>query len=448
MTLHRGYTHRNFADTDQPGSHMSQLHHIQRELGAEFVNFGPPPQEGGAQIVAEFGQYEAEYAAIRQRVGILHMPQRGVLRLTGEDRAEFLHRMLTCDVQHLKGGASRRAFQLNDKGRIVADLMLHHGDLDTWLETDVLDLSALNDLLEARLFSEDVTIEDFSPQRTKLVLYGPAALALLRALADDAAIADRMASGEMAGTHHVMPVDGVPISAYRLDDAGVMGLHLFVPTDAADAFYRKVLDASGFESGAETEPDADYAQRRRSTLRGRPVGWLAYNTARIEAGTPVFHVDFGQDSLPAETGIIEQAVDFKKGCYIGQEIVARMRDRGHPKRVLVGLKLQGDALPVAGAQVYEGEARQDEGGEDPALRSAQDGRGATEAGSRAAGSRLGEVAVIGGVTSSTRSPMLGQEPIAFAVVKWGRHKPGTPVRLSAEGAVVPGEVHALRFVGE
>ncbi|MFW6060827.1 MAG: aminomethyl transferase family protein, partial [Phycisphaeraceae bacterium] len=102
-----------------------KLHHVQCELGAQFMNFGPPPQEGGAQIVADFGRYEAEYGAIRQRVGILHMPQRGVLRLTGADRAEFLHRMLTCDLQRLAGGTTRRGFQLNDKGRIVADLMVH-----------------------------------------------------------------------------------------------------------------------------------------------------------------------------------------------------------------------------------------------------------------------------------------------------------------------------------
>ena len=409
------------------------LHAIQTELGAEFMNYGPPPQEGGAQIVADFGRYETEYAAIRQRVGILHMPQRAVLRLTGADRAEFLHRMLTCDVQGLKGGATRRGFQLNGKGRLVADVMIHHGDVDTWLETDVLDLPALKDLLEQRLFAEDVTIEDFSAERTKLVLHGPAALALLRELADEPERADRMASAEMRGTHHVVPVAGAGVSAYRLDDTGAMGLHLLVPTDAAEALYRKLLEAAGFDPHAEAEPDADYAQRRRQTLRGRPIGWLAYNTARIEAGTPVFHVDFGHDSLPAETGILEQAVNFQKGCYIGQEIVARMHNLGHPKRVLVGLKLSGEALPVAGTQVYEAAAPQDTSA-DPALRQAQDERGLSGN-------------VIGGVTSSTLSPMLGQQAIAFAVMKWGKHEVGTPVRVAAEGGVVEGEVHPLRFLG-
>ncbi len=141
------------------------------------------------------------------------------------------------------------------------------------------------------------------------------------------------------------------MSAYRLDDTGAMGLHLFVPTDDAEMLYEKLLSAAGFDPEADAEPDADYAQRRRETLRGRPIGWLAYNTARIEAGTPIFHVDFGHDSLPGETGLLDHAVSFNKGCYIGQEIVARMKNLGHPKRLLVGLKFPDQKLPVAGTQV-------------------------------------------------------------------------------------------------
>ncbi len=170
------------------------------------MSYGPPPAEGGLEIVESFGHYEAEYAAIRQRVGIMHMPQRGILRLTGDDRADFLHRMLTCDVKALAGGRSRHGFQLNDKGRIVADLMVHHGDLDTWLETDVLDLAALQQLLDQRLFAEDVMLEEFTAERVKLVLHGPAALALLRQVADEPEAVERMAA--MAGTHHVVKLGG------------------------------------------------------------------------------------------------------------------------------------------------------------------------------------------------------------------------------------------------
>lgn len=402
-------------------SELAPLYDHQARLGAEFMNFGPPPDEGGTQIVAAFGRYQAEYAAIRQRVGLAHMPQRRVLRLTGADRAEFLHRMLTCHVEQLRGGSTRRGFQLTDKGRILADVMIHHGDRDTWLETDVLDIEALRELLEARLFAEEVTLENLGAAQTKLVLHGPAAVALLSAVADEPERVTRLAG--MPGTHHVVSITGTPVSVYRYDDTGAVGLHLLVPTDAAVGLYQALLDAAGFDPAAEAAPDADYAEQRRGSLRGRPIGWLAYNTARIEAGTPVFHVDFGHDSLPAETGVIDETVDFDKGCYIGQEIVARMRDRGHPRRVLVGLRFADDKLPVAGAQVLRAEDKSE---------NAPDPGPSTE--------------VIGGVTSSTLSPLLGQNAIAFAVVKWNARQPGTAVQVPTEDGLARGHVHALRFI--
>ncbi|MCC7406605.1 MAG: aminomethyltransferase family protein, partial [Phycisphaeraceae bacterium] len=143
----------------------------------------------------------------------------------------------------------------------------------------------------------------------------------------------------------------------------------------------------------------------KRTILGRGIGWMAYNTARIEAGSPLFHVDFGPDSLPHETAILSQAVSFTKGCYLGQEIVARMQSLGHPKRLLVGLRLPDDRLPIAGSQVLTADGQ-----------------------------------VVGAVTSSTLSPLLGQTAIALAVVKWGRHEPGTTLRVAAEGAIVDARV--------
>jgi folate-binding protein YgfZ len=382
--------------------------------GAEWMNFGPQPSEGGIAIAETFGAYEAEYAAIRQRVGILHAPQRGLLRCTGEDRQDFLHRMASCDVNSLEPGQSVRGFQLGDKGRIVADLVIHHGSEETWVETDRFDLSNLWQLLDGRLFAEDLTIEDFSDQRQKLVLHGPAAMVLLKEVVDEPASVDALSAASSA--HHVVRIAAAPVTVYRRDETGAPGLHLFAPADAAAAVYRALLDAAGFDPGAEV--DASFAEQRRQSLRGRPIGWLAYNTARIEAGTPLFHVDFGPDSLPHETGLVYDACSFTKGCYLGQEIVARMESLGHPKRVLTGLKLPGEAMPVTGAQVF----------------AADD-----------SGAQAGDT-VIGAVTSATVSPMRGGLAIAFAVMKWGRHEPGETVFVSCEGQMTAGETHALKFL--
>lgn len=441
---------------------FNALKAFQEKAGATFMAVGVTADGQPVEMVDTFGEYEAEYSAIRRHVAILHEPQRGLLRFTGADRKDFLHRMLTNEVNALTGGQSRRAFQLNEKGRIVADVIVHHGDLDTWLELDAHDLPALKKLLESRLFSEDVVIEDITATRAALSIHGPATLPLLRAVCVD----DPTSAFEMVGTHHVLtfraevelakPQAGagaagdegsVKVSVARWDPCGVPGMRLFVPEERAEAVYRVLLDAAGFETNVTA--DSAFAERRRSSLRGRPIGWLAFNTARIEAGSPAFHVDFGPDSLPAETGLVSQAVSFKKGCYLGQEIVARMQNLGHPKKVLVGLRFEDDRLPIAGAAVMEpgaavGEEKKEEelakpqagaGGAGQTV-SGDGGSNATASAASGAQPRAAMGAVVGAVTSSAVSPMLGGVAIALAMMKWGKHRPGTRVTVAAEGAIV------------
>src|SRR5690606_32624583 len=105
------------------------------------------------------------------------------------------------------------------------------------------------------------------------------------------------------------------VTVYRRDDAGAPGLHLIVPRDRAGDVYKALLEPVG-----GLVPEVEGGVRRAIT--GRGIGWLAYNTARIEAGTALYCVDFGPDSLPAETGprTMAEAVSFTKGCYLGQEI--------------------------------------------------------------------------------------------------------------------------------
>lgn len=391
---------------------------------AEMIPYGPPLPDGSSiQIADAFDSFEAEYAAIRQRVGVMHLPQRAILQLTGSDVKDYLHRLCTQEINGLGGGDSVRAFQLDEKGHIASDLIVHHGDASTWLEMDVFDLPWVKDLLEKRMFTEDVTVEDWTDQRAVLWLLGPAAVQLLTAVVGEA---DRNRAGEAgakAGTHHVFDIplpdaEAAHCTTYRWDLGSVLGLRLAVPSDRAAGVYEKLLEAAGYEAGGE--PDAEFAERRRGSLRGRPVGWSALNTVRIEEGVPMYHIDFGPDSLPAETGLLDEAVSFTKGCYLGQEVVARMKSLGHPKKLLVGWRLAAVdeqdaavALPVAGSQVLEPGDKQK---------------------------------VIGGVTSSTASPLLGQLGIGFAVVRWGRHKPGTAALLPAGGRLAEAEIGALSAV--
>ncbi len=373
---------------------MPTLRDMQEAAGAEYIAFGP------SEIVSTFGPYEVEYAAIRRRVGIMHRPQRGLLRLVGADVKDFLHRLLTQQINEMQGGDSRRAFMLNVKGRTIADMIVHHGDVDTWLDTDAVDIDELAKALDMRLFTEDVTIQDITGEWTSLSLHGPATVQLLEALGGR--------DVDPPHAHHVMELAGANVTVYRRDVCGVPGYEVWCKSGDAPTLYAAMWEAAGFDPDApdpEADPQAaaDATMQRRESLRGRPVGWLAFNTARIEAGAPVYHVDFGADCLPHESGVLHDAVSFTKGCYVGQEIVARMDALGHPKRMIAGLRLEGDRLPIAGSQVFDPEDH---------------------------------ATIIGAVTSSTLSPLRGNTAIALVMMKWGKHEAGSNVAVAAEGGLV------------
>src|SRR6185436_5576754 len=127
---------------------------------------------------------------------------------------------------------------------------------------------------------------------------------------------------------------------WRDDPSGVPGFHLIVPTSAAQAIWDDLLTRFG----------ASDSLGKRAL---RPIGWAAFNACRVEAGRPIFGIDFDDSILPAETGQMNRAVSLTKGCYPGQEIVARMHARQQVARQLVGIKMQDEALPIAGVQIYD-----------------------------------------------------------------------------------------------
>ena len=145
----------------------------------------------------------------------------------------------------------------------------------------------------------------------------------------------------------------------------------------------------------------------------RPCGWAAFNTTRIEAGRPLFGIDFDESVLPAETGLFERAVSIIKGCYLGQEIVARMHARGQVARKLVGIRMEGDFLPLAGTKVYDEQNNE-----------------------------------IGGITSSTVSPILSNLAICLGYVKKPFFAPGTKLHIPAEGSMHIGQLVDLPFIGQ
>lgn len=392
-------------------SPISALH---QQAEASFLTYGSPESGPCARVVETFGEIEGEYAALRKGCVLLDCPQRGTIRVTGADRVEFLNRMVTNELKGLRHFHSRDAFWLNRKGRIDADLRLVELPDAMLIDVDLIAAAGTVSTLGTFVFSESVEFTDATESWHRLCLHGPTSLRLMQLVSEAAEgpplsdLSEGMATRvRVAG--HLVVVD-------RADTAGEIGLNLFMEAAAVEPVYHQLLERGLDESGHGGVINAN-------AIRLRAAGWHAYNIARIEAGTPLFNIDFGSNSLPAETGLMPRRVSFTKGCYLGQEVVARMHSLGHPKQTLVALRLDApasepgsrpDPQPVSGSAV-----------------AVSSDSGLTQ---------------VGAVTSSCRSPMLGDVVVCFAAVKWGNHEAGMRLQVDTDAGVLPATVQgALAF---
>jgi folate-binding protein YgfZ len=259
------------------------------------------------------------YAALRENAAWLDLSGRGKIRATGEDRARLLHAMTTNQVETLKPGESCYAFFLNAQGRILADANLlcfeHHFLLDTEPETR----TKVYEHLDRYIIADDVTLEDQTDRIATIAIEGPKAAAALAALG--------------------APVPAVPYSfaswgsgtVAHLDTTGKGGFFLFLPVEEKDVVTSQ-LTKEGFP--AATPEDA--------------------RIVRIENGRPRYGEEITERYLVQETDQL-RAVNFVKGCYLGQEIVERVRSRAQIHRVLRRLEIDTNEPPAAGTKLKSGD---------------------------------------------------------------------------------------------
>jgi len=383
-------------------------------------SYGPP--EAGVTVVQTYGYVELEYAAIRKGCVLLDLPTRDTITVSGQDRLAFLNRMLTQELKGWVPMTSTQSFWLNRKGRIDADLRLLQLDHAVLMDVDIHAAARATETLTSYAVMDDVTITDDSAAWHRLALHGPAAARLLASISTPVAGADTASIADIAfiapGQVATITIAGKTVVVDRLDSAGEIGLELCCRTEDALAVYTAILERGSHPPEGE-----------KCTFR--PCGWAAYNIARIEAGTPVYYLDFGPDSLPAETGILKQRVSFTKGCYLGQEIVARLHSLGHPKRQLVAVDLAISDQTFAAA-----DGTQDATGDLP--RQPITGGFVYPEGTTA--ETMSTTEPVGAVTSATLSPMLGNKPVCFAMVKYKNSMPGTGLVVDCESTLVPAAV--------
>jgi folate-binding protein YgfZ len=262
-------------------------------------------------------ELDAQYRQLREECGLLDQSGRGKLIVSGGEAAEYLQGQLTNDVEALSPGDGQYAALLDRKGHMQADMrVLRISPEEIWIDTEPEALEPARRHLEMYKIGREVAVADLTAERAILSLIGPRSVEI----AGTAALPEHAnASINISGT------DCVAIGTAD-------GIDLIVKTSDALTI-RKALLATGAAA----------------------VDARAAEVLRIEAGAPRFGAEMSIETMPAEADIVERAVSFTKGCYIGQEPVARLHYKGRPNRRLRGLELSAPAAPGASLRLGEKE---------------------------------------------------------------------------------------------
>jgi tRNA-modifying protein YgfZ len=264
------------------------------------------------------------FRRIANHAGLFDRSDRRRLAVSGPDRAKFLHNLVTNDVKRLPIGKGCEAFVTSTQGRTLAFLIILAAEDAILIGTDAGGIDALLPHLRKYGVFDDVAIEDVSATTFEYHLAGPAAEEIVRHCAGQLP--------ENVDLAHVQTeVAGHSVRLLRESPAGLAGLTLIGEITAAGSIKSRLL-STGDDSGV--------------SLAGQEV----FDVLRIEAGTPVFGKDISEKNLPQEIGRDARAINFVKGCYLGQETVARLDALGHVNQILRGLVFEpGSPCPEPGA---------------------------------------------------------------------------------------------------
>jgi folate-binding protein YgfZ len=258
------------------------------------------------------------YEALRNRAAWLDLSARGKIKLTGEDRARLLHAMTTNHIQQLTPGSGCYAFFLNDKGRVLADANVLCRPDYFLLDLEPETRQPLYQHLDRFIIADDVTLEDATDAIATIAIEGPEAACVL----------ERMGAPVPQAEYSSVEWDQALVA--RLNSTGSAGFFVFAPVAEKLALIAR-LEAAGAE----------------------PADAEAARVVRLEHGKPRYGEDISERFLAQEANQ-PQALHFSKGCYLGQEIVERVRSRGQIHRVLMPLILETKEPPAPGTKLETG----------------------------------------------------------------------------------------------
>jgi folate-binding protein YgfZ len=363
-----------------PMSLETPLLELHRAAGAEFAEYF------GVRLPAHFGDPLAEHHVARNGIALIDTNFRAVFALTGPDRVRYLNAVTTGNIRDLAPGQSALGLQLNAQGHMLAEIVT----LALEERLLLLDHSFVGQktfaTLDKFIIMDDATLADETAQTATLAIEGPRAEELVRELTGLELA--QLPIGAHAATAIESSGATIPCRVFRHSLFGFPGAEFLLPRESL---------AGAWQTLAE-------GVRARG---GSPIGYRALEMLRLEAGVPWFGADFDEHHIPHEAGIESTHISFTKGCYTGQEIVERVRSRGHVNRRLTRLQFNTAEAPKRGAAVLaaHGTAR---------------GTDVTEAGQ---------------VTSAAFSPLAGKA-IGMAYLRREYLKPGTTLQCENAAAEV------------
>jgi folate-binding protein YgfZ len=260
------------------------------------------------------------YERLHDGAAWLDISGRGKIRVVGEDRARFLHAMTTNHIQQLAPGTGCYAFFLTAQGRILADVNVLRPVPDSFLlDTEPQTLQKVRAHLDSFVIADDVELQDLTPSLATIAVEGPESSAVLRAIGVPA-IEDHYGANMEWGTALIA----------RLNITGSSGFFIIAPAAEKPALIQKIETAGVVPADEE-----------------------AFRIVRLEHGKPRYGEDIGERYLAQEANQ-PHALHFQKGCYLGQEVVERLRSRGLITRVLKQLEIDGRVPPQAGTRLHAG----------------------------------------------------------------------------------------------
>lgn len=356
----------------------SRLHEAHLTAGAVMA------ETAGWEMPVHYGDPAAEHRSVRQGVGVADLSHRGKLRVTGDDRVKWLQSVISNDILPLAPGQGLYSSFLNHKGKMLTYFRVY-------ALTDALMLEDVGEIGEATvqalrkflLYGTKAKLENCAETWGHLLVSGPCAADLIKA----AFGAD--VTGLSPLTFVTQAIDGHQALLIRTEETGEIDIEVLLPADGLPAAWESLRQ------------------------QGAPMGLTLFGTQareslRLEAGFARAGRDLTEEIVPPEANLEGIAFSLSKGCYPGQEVVARMDTYGSVRRRLVGLTLKGSAVPTHGAKIFSGDRE------------------------------------VGWVSSAALSPTLGQ-PIALGFPLRDFSTPGTALTVEIDGQRHEATIQALPF---